>query len=549
MKRELVIDGIRIADDTDAFIIAEVGHNHQGDVEKCKELFRKAKEAGCSAVKLQKRDNKSLFTKVMYDSAYNSENAFGPTYGSHREALEFGRDQYTELKRFTRELEVSFFATAFDFRSADFLAELDVPAFKIASGDLKSIPLLRYVAKFGKPMIVSTGGGSLDDIQRAYDAIMPINTQLCILQCTAAYPVDAEQMNLRVITTLRERFRDIVIGLSDHQNGIALAPVAYALGARVIEKHFTLNRAWKGTDHAFSLEPVGLTKLVRDLQRTRVGLGDGIKRPYENELKPMLKMAKKLVAAKDLPAGHVLRAQDIALKSPNDGLSPQFFDQLVGAKLLGALKEDDNLTLESVELAAGVTIPTAEPAPARAAAPAKAATTRPPHVTDVDSELRKALRDVRLLVLDFDGVFTDGNVYVGDDGRESVRCNRSDGLGLSRLRESGLDALVLSTETNPVVGIRADKLKVPCLQGQGSKLSALVEYAKERGVALAQVAYLGNDINDAECLSAVGVPMVVRDAWPEVTSLARYRTSRNGGDGAVREVADLLVWARSERTS
>lgn len=549
MKRELVIDGIRIADDTDAFIIAEVGHNHQGDLEKCKEIFRKAKEAGCSAVKLQKRDNKTLFTKAMYDSPYHSENAFGPTYGTHREALEFGRDEYNELKNFTRELEVSFFATAFDFRSADFLAELDVPAFKIASGDLKSIPLLRYVAKFGKPMIVSTGGGSLDDIHRAYDAIMPINTQLCVLQCTAAYPVDAEQMNLRVITMLREKFRDIVIGLSDHQNGIALAPVAYALGARVIEKHFTLNRAWKGTDHAFSLEPVGLTKLVRDLQRTRVGLGDGIKRPYENELKPMLKMAKKLVAAKDLPTGHVLRAQDIALKSPNDGLSPQLFDQLVGAKVRVPLKEDDNLTLEGLELSAGPVVPAVEPEPSRPPVPTKGAPTRSPHVHDLDPDLKTALRKTRLLVLDFDGVFTDGNVYVGDDGRESVRCNRSDGLGLSRLRESGLDALVLSTETNPVVGIRADKLKVPCLQGQGSKLSALTTYASERGISLGEIAYLGNDINDAECLAAVGVPMVVRDAWPEVIPLARYRTQRNGGDGAVREVADLLVAARNETTS
>ncbi len=538
MKRELVIDGIRIADDTDAFIIAEVGHNHQGDLEKCKELFRRAKDAGCSAVKLQKRDNKTLFTKAMYDSPYNSENAFGPTYGTHREALELGRDQYAELKRFTRELEVAFFATAFDFRSADFLAELGVPAFKMASGDLRSIPLLRYVAKFGMPMIVSTGGGSLDDIHRAYDAIMPINTQLCVLQCTAAYPVDAEQMNLRVITTLRERFPDIVIGLSDHQNGIALAPVAYALGARVIEKHFTLNRAWKGTDHAFSLEPTGLTKLVRDLQRTRLGLGDGNKRPFENELKPMHKMAKKLVAAADLPAGHVLRAQDIALKSPNDGLSPQLFDQLIGARLLAPLKEDDNLALETLELAA------AQIAPPRA----KSHTvTSPPPVADLDPELKAALRGTRLLVLDFDGVFTDGSVYVGDDGRESVRCNRSDGLGLTRARAAGLELLVLSTETNPVVGLRAEKLQVPCLQGQGTKLSALTSYAKDRGIPLGQIAYLGNDINDAECLAAVGVPMVVRDAWPEVVPLARYRTLRNGGDGAVREVADLLVWARGER--
>jgi sialic acid synthase len=535
MKRELTVDGIRIADDTDAFIIAEVGHNHQGDLEKCKELFRKAKASGATAVKLQKRDNRSLFTKAMFDSAYHSENAFGPTYGSHREALEFGRDEYTELKKFCRELEITFFATAFDFKSADFLAELDMPAFKMASGDLRSIPLLQYVARLGKPMIISTGGGSLDDIQRAYDAIMPINTQLCVLQCTAAYPVEPEQMNLRVIPSLRERFPDIVIGLSDHQNGIALAPVAYALGARVIEKHFTLNRAWKGTDHAFSLEPTGLTKLVRDLQRTRVGLGDGVKRPYENELKPMLKMAKKLVAARDLPAGHVLRAEDIALKSPNDGLSPQLFDTVVGGTLTRPLAEDDNLALDAMTLAPGKSAGAQAPRPVRIGVA----------LSELAPPLVAALRETRLLVLDFDGVFTDGAVYVSDEGKESVRCNRSDGLGLKRVREAGVDVCVLSTETNPVVGLRAAKLEVPCVQGQSSKIAALQKLAAERNVPLAQIAYLGNDINDAECLQAVGLPMVVQDAWPEVVPLARYRTERRGGEGAVREVADLLVAVRS----
>src|SRR5262249_17811848 len=157
-----------------------------------------------------------------------------------------------------------------------------------------------------------------------------------------------------------------------------LAPVAYALGARVIEKHFTLNRAWKGTDHAFSLEPVGMGKLVRDLKRTRVALGDGVKHPYENELKPMLKMAKKLVAARDLPEGHVLKPEDIALKSPNDGLAPYEFDRLVGAKLGRALKTDDNLRFEDVTLAPQAATPATKPA----------RVTRPTPVTGVDPELK-----------------------------------------------------------------------------------------------------------------------------------------------------------------
>lgn len=533
MKRELFIDGIRVADDTDAFVIAEVGHNHQGDVEKCKEIFRRAKECGCTAVKLQKRDNKTLFTKSMYESTYNSENAFAPTYGAHREALEFGREQYLELKRFCQDLGILFFATAFDFRSADFLADIGVSVFKMASGDLKSIPLLRYVAKMGKPMIVSTGGGSMEDIQRAYDAIMPINQQLAILQCTASYPVEPPQMNLHVITTLRQRFPDIIVGLSDHQNGIAMAPVAYAMGARVIEKHFTLNRAWKGTDHAFSLEPVGMAKMVRDLRRTREALGDGIKRPYENELKPLQKMAKKLVAARDLPEGHIIRTEDLALKSPSDGLPPYELDRIVGRKLNRALTTDENIRLEDVGL---------RPAPATTVDGA-------PALPSVEPELRVAVRGTRLLVFDFDGVFTDSGVYVTDEGHESVRCDRSDGLGLQRLAENGLDLLILSTETNPVVTARAQKLKVACVQGQGKKLEALTVHAKERGVTLDQVAFVGNDINDAECLRAVGFPIVVQDAWPEVARLARFRTKRPGGHGAVREVTDLFYSVRSQERS
>lgn len=349
MAREITIDSYHVSDDSDCYVIAEIGHNHQGDLEKAKELFQVAKECGVNAVKLQKRDNRSLFTQAMYKSHYDSENAFGETYGAHREALEFGREEYVELQRYSRELNVTFFATAFDFKSADFLAALDMPAYKIASGDLTNTPLLKYVAEIGKPMILSTGGGTMADVQRAYDTIMPINTQLCILQCTANYPAEPQDMNLRVITSYRKLFPDVVVGLSDHHNGIALAPVAYLLGARVIEKHFTLNRAWKGTDHSFSLERTGMRKLVRDLKRTRQALGDGQKITLPGEVKPLFKMAKKLVAARDLPAGHVLTRQDIAIKSPNDGLPPYQLDKVMGRSLRKPLEEDENITFEALE--------------------------------------------------------------------------------------------------------------------------------------------------------------------------------------------------------
>ena len=349
MERRLIIDGQEISEDSNCYVIAEIGHNHQGNMETARELFRVAKECGANAVKLQKRDNRALYTREMFDKSYENENSFGNTYGEHREFLEFGLFEYQQLKDYARELGITFFATAFDFPSADFLAKLDTPAFKIASGDLRNIPLLKYVASFQKPMVVSTGGGTIDDVKRAYDAVMPINTQLCILQCTAGYPCAFEEMNLRVISTFREQFPDIVVGLSSHDNGIAMVVAAYVLGARVIEKHFTLNRAMKGTDHAFSLERGGMRRVVRDLQRARVALGDGVKATYSSERAPLLKMGKKLVAARDLPANHVLSLDDVAIKSPSDGTPPYELDRVLGRKTVRPLREDENILFDDLD--------------------------------------------------------------------------------------------------------------------------------------------------------------------------------------------------------
>jgi sialic acid synthase len=353
--RQLIIGDRIISDDGDAYVIAEIGHNHQGSLKTAKELFKAAAECGVDAGKLQKRDNRSLYTREMYDKPYDNENSFGATYGEHREALEFGKLEYEELQGESSRLGMAFFSTAFDIRSADFLAELNTPAYKIASGDLKNIPLLRHVAKIGKPMIVSTGGGTMDDVQRAYDVIMPINPRLCLLQCTCGYPAEFAELDLRVITTYREKFPEIVIGYSGHDNGIAMPVAAYMLGARIIEKHFTLNRAMKGTDHRFSLEPVGMKKMIRDLQRVRMALGDGRKKVYASEASPVLKMGKKLVAARDLPAGHVLTIADVAIKSPGDGLPPYCLDQIVGQALSRDVRADQSLTLELVGRPAAAT--------------------------------------------------------------------------------------------------------------------------------------------------------------------------------------------------
>ena len=305
-----------------------------------------AKECGADAVKLQKRDNRALYTKAAYEKPYDNRNSYGATYGEHREALEFDEAEYSVLIDYARELGITMFSTAFDFASADFLAKFNLPAFKIASGDLKNIPLLTHIAGFQKPMVLSTGGATMEDVNRAYDAIMPINQQLCLLQCTAGYPAEFSELNLRVITSFRERFPDTVVGLSSHDNGIAMAVAAFMLGGRIVEKHFTLNHTWKGTDHAFSLEPIGFKKMVRDLQRLRIAIGDGVKRTYDSEVNPIIKMGKKIVAARDLPAGYTLRREDLALKSPGDGLPPYEMEKVIGRVTLQPLSEDDDIVFD-----------------------------------------------------------------------------------------------------------------------------------------------------------------------------------------------------------
>jgi sialic acid synthase len=348
-SRVLRFDDFEVSDAGECFVIAEIGHNHQGSVEQAHDLFRAAKDAGAHAVKLQKRDNRSLYTHDLFHRPYENENSYGATYGEHREALEFGRSEYEDLKAYAAEIGITFFATAFDIPSADFLAELDMPLYKIASADVINTPLLQHVAKIGKPMILSTGGATLEDVKRGYATVAEINPQIALLQCTAGYPAAWEELDLRVISTYRDLFPDTTVGLSSHDNGIAMAVAAYVLGGRIVEKHFTLNRALKGTDHRFSLEPQGLRKLVRDLKRTRVALGDGTKSMYPSETEPIIKMAKKLVAARDLPAGHMLSEADIAMKSPGDGLPPYELDRILGRTLRHPVQEDSALTFELLE--------------------------------------------------------------------------------------------------------------------------------------------------------------------------------------------------------
>jgi N-acetylneuraminate synthase/sialic acid synthase len=239
-----------------------------------------------------------------------------------------------------------FFSTAFDFESVDFLVELGIPLIKVASGDITSLPLLDYIAQTGIPTIFSTGGAHIDEIRVAHEVFAARGVAHAILQCTAGYPPKYDELNLRVIETLRKEFPEQVIGYSGHDNGIAMALAAYVLGAQIIEKHFTLDRTMKGTDHAFSLEPEGMRKMVRDLKRAHIALGDGKKVVYESETAPVVKMSKSIVAADNLRAGTVLSREHLAYKSPGVGLKPNKLELVLGKTLIVDLGQDDLVTLD-----------------------------------------------------------------------------------------------------------------------------------------------------------------------------------------------------------
>ena len=339
---EFDVDGTRIGENEPCYLIAEIGHNHMGNMVLAKRLIKAAKESGASAAKFQKRNIAALTTDKFGKTPVRDQPwSFGDTYLEQREALELSKSQYTELQSYAAEVGITFFATAFDPESADFLADLDMPAYKMASGDVTNTPLLEYVAKLGKPMFVSTGGSTLEDVKRAVDAIGQHNNDFAILQCSSTYPAPAGELNLNVIETYRRELPDRIVGLSHHNPGVVVSFAAYALGARVIEQHFTLDRNWRGTDQAFSIEPEDLVALRAGTDELRVAVGDGIKKIRESEKAGIEKNAKSIYAARDLSAGELLREEDVVFRSPGGISAPWMLQQLVGQKLKARVRREE----------------------------------------------------------------------------------------------------------------------------------------------------------------------------------------------------------------
>ena len=269
------------------FIIAEIGINHNGSLDIAKNLISVAKNLGCDAVKFQKRTVEIVYTPE--ELAKPRENPFGVTNGDLKRGLEFGIEQYRKIDEFCQEMEIPWFASCWDEPSVDFIAQFEVPCFKIASASLTDDALLRHTRAAGKPVILSTAMSTIDEIDHAVEILGKEN--LVILQATGTYPSDYEEIDLRVIPEVRSR-HGVPVGYSGHETGIPSSVAAVALGACVVERHITLERSMWGSDQAASLGPSGLTRLVRDIRLVELALGSGTKRVFEREIPVMRKLRR-----------------------------------------------------------------------------------------------------------------------------------------------------------------------------------------------------------------------------------------------------------------
>lgn len=335
--------GCTIGGDHPTFFLAEGGINHNGDMRIAKKLIEKAKLVGADAIKFQKRTTNAILTRGALEAPYLGPNSFGETYGEHRERLEFSEEQWVELRDYAERVGIPLTGSGWDESSVDVLDRVGVPFFKVASADLLNFPLLAHTASKGKPVIISTGMATMEDVHAAVAFMRQHTSRLVVLHCTSTYPAKVESCNLRAIQTFRDAFPDIVVGYSGHENGIAISQAVAVMGAKFIERHFTLDRTMKGGDHAASLEPRGFMMLVESVRKVECAYGDGVKRLMDGELAVKKKLAKSLVSARAIKAYEVITAAMLCAKSPGDGFPPSEAESVIG-------------TVAAVDIARDVTI-------------------------------------------------------------------------------------------------------------------------------------------------------------------------------------------------
>jgi len=331
------------------FIIAEAGVNHNGDVKLARKLIDVAKEAGADAVKFQTFKAEDVVTKTAEKAEYQKRTA-----GAEEsqfvmiKKLELEERDFMELFDYAHRKGIIFLSSPFDKRSVDLLDKLGVPAFKIASGEITNLPLIKYIAQKGKPIILSTGMSTMAEIKEALQVINDEGTRdIVLLHCISSYPAKTEDVNLKAMETLRHEFK-LPVGLSDHSLGITIPIAAVALGACVIEKHFTLDKSLPGPDHQASLEPEELKQMIKAIREVEKAMGDGNKMPTEEE-KQIQKVARRSIVSRvDIPQGTIITEEMLAIKRPGTGLEPKFLDMVIGARAKVNIFTDELITWREV---------------------------------------------------------------------------------------------------------------------------------------------------------------------------------------------------------
>lgn len=333
-------------------IIAEAGVNHNGNLELAKQMILVAKEAGADIVKFQT----AVPELVMSAAAPKAEYQVATT-GASESQLEMARkihlplEAYPVLQEFCNKAGIIFMSTAFDLKSLQLLEDIKVPMHKIPSGEITNLPYLQKIAKAGKPTILSTGMASMSDIEQALEVLITNGLkreQITVLHCNTEYPTPMQDVNLNAMLSIREAFK-VSVGYSDHTAGIEIPIAAVAMGATVIEKHFTLDKGMEGPDHKASLDPGELKKVITAIRNVEAAFGDGIKRASPSEAKNMVIARRSIHIANDLKKGHTLTAGDLIMKRPGNGISPMLMQMVTGKRLRQDVVADHMIQWEDLE--------------------------------------------------------------------------------------------------------------------------------------------------------------------------------------------------------
>jgi len=325
MKNKIKIGNKFIGDKCRCFIIAEAGINHNGNIKKALALIDKAAECGADAIKFQTHIPEKEMLKDGFTAKYVGSSLFNLL-----KKVELSKEDHIKLKKYAKKRKILFLSTPFSREAADLLEEIGVNGYKTGSGEMTNLPLLKHIAKKGKPMIISTGMSTLKEIQETVNFIKRFNNNFIILHCTSSYPTKYEDINLKVIESLREKLK-VPIGLSDHSIGIYTALAAIALGVCVVEKHFTISRKWPGPDQGASIEPKELKELVQGIRAVEKALGS-VKRINKDE-EPIKKMAREsVVSLVDIAKGTIIKREMVWVKRPGIGIPAKDLEKVVSLK-------------------------------------------------------------------------------------------------------------------------------------------------------------------------------------------------------------------------